>query len=748
MTRQPWTSGRRAAAVLICAGAVTVALGLLFDSVLDHADKFGSVIGAVVAVAGLVVQLRSARSVAAGDADRAAALLDRLAERLREDWRQEWRRRRLHDPGPMPVAWVNADELADHPHTITRSTDRDRPIPVLDGTFTDLTDTFLGLPRRRLVVIGPGGQGKSSLCLHLARELLERRPDGRLPVLVGLSGWQPDTTDLDRWLADTLTTDVAPALDADSGDGRSWAVRLIAEGRFVPLLDGLDELPEELRGRAIERINDADLGPLMLTCREQEYSATVRELRDVVSAAAVVRLVPLAPSSVAEWLDDTTAPLDRDRAAWRDVVAAAGQPGAEALAEVLTSPLMVTMARAVYGHGTADPAALLAMASAPREDIERHLLAQLVPTAFRDLPRSVRGRGPAPHRIESCLGAIARHLSAAGADRIEWWRLHTMVPRWPARLIKATLVALVAVAAQWLSLLVSGLPLNPWFLVIGAVMFGGSTVITHRADARRAPKIVRLSIRPAVRHSLTVLRGFAERGLVVGLVVGVPILLGVLLLAGLRPAQLGLSGSLLALLAIGVLAAAIGLGLALAFGLPLAAVDAFTTPVDIGQAVQPRSLAGADQVVSLARGCVFGIVVGVTLFPSAMYLVYGISLGMSAVPAASTVPITRPVLATLTVQGVLTIAVPAALAFLLTSTAWGQFAFARLYLTVTRRFPFALLALLDEARDRGVLRQNGAAYLFRHERLQTQLTEAAEAAALSRRRARPAGHGSVRRRPA
>jgi hypothetical protein len=59
----------------------------------------------------------------------------------------------------------------------------------------------------------------------------------------------------------------------------------------------------------------------------------------------------------------------------------------------------------------------------------------------------------------------------------------------------------------------------------------------------------------------------------------------------------------------------------------------------------------------------------------------------------------------------------------LSLTAWGQWvALARIWLPLTRRLPWRLIAFLDDACQRGVLRQAGAVYQFRHARLQGHLT--------------------------
>jgi len=54
--------------------------------------------------------------------------------------------------------------------------------------------------------------------------------------------------------------------------------------------------------------------------------------------------------------------------------------------------------------------------------------------------------------------------------------------------------------------------------------------------------------------------------------------------------------------------------------------------------------------------------------------------------------------------------------------AWGHWMIiSRLWLPVTRRLPWDLIRFLKDAHERGVLRQAGAVYQFRHTRLQDTL---------------------------
>jgi hypothetical protein len=63
-------------------------------------------------------------------------------------------------------------------------------------------------------------------------------------------------------------------------------------------------------------------------------------------------------------------------------------------------------------------------------------------------------------------------------------------------------------------------------------------------------------------------------------------------------------------------------------------------------------------------------------------------------------------------------------------SAYAWFVATRIWLATTRRLPWRLMDFLDDAYRRGLLRQNGAIYQFRHVRLQERLV-------LSRRQTAP-----------
>ncbi|MFJ9563204.1 hypothetical protein ACIRQQ_24550 [Streptomyces fuscichromogenes] len=422
---------RRRLGLSACAAALAALTGVLRFWWADAATEgvLVSAIGTLVSVAALVADVlrgdaepvpRSAEE----DRRRAA---DALAEAVREQWAAEARLRRLQDPEPIEVDWAPADRrLADHPENVRRGGRLPAPRA---WRVEDLAAWFAGLPGRRLVVLGGPGSGKSVLAMRfvLAR-LAARRPGGPVPVLFPLAGWDPLRTGLRDWLADRLAADYRPLGTVLDGS-RTLARSLLDTGLVLPVLDGFDELARPAYGEAVRRINaelDDDL-PLLLTSRRAAWSAAVTDA-DVLTAAEVVELLPLDLAQASAHLERTARPLRTadgvSGTAWTPVLAELARRPRSAPARVLTTPLMVALARAVYGDTSRDPSELLDQERfASVGAIEEHLLGAFVPAAFADADP------PAAADAERRLTLLARALHQRDTGRLAWWELEALLPR-------------------------------------------------------------------------------------------------------------------------------------------------------------------------------------------------------------------------------------------------------------------------------------------------------------------------------
>ena len=125
------------------------------------------------------------------------------------------------------------------------------PEDLAGGGDRKLADVLAAVPTGRLVVLGEPGAGKTMLMVGLVLDLLHpgrRSSGGPVPVLASLASWDP-ASQTSRLAGATLITDY-PALAAappPGSAGRNRFEALLEAGLILPVLDGLDEIPESAR---------------------------------------------------------------------------------------------------------------------------------------------------------------------------------------------------------------------------------------------------------------------------------------------------------------------------------------------------------------------------------------------------------------------------------------------------------------------------------------------------------------------
>ncbi|MFE2125445.1 NACHT domain-containing protein [Streptomyces amritsarensis] len=544
-------------------------------------------------------QIHISGGEATTETDRAARELHQtVLVRLRD----EIARLRLEHPGRIPVRWSPTGRPVRSPDGALGLEDSAASTGVVD----EVPAYLRSLPRRQLVVLGGPGAGKSVLALLLAKELLRgRRPDDPVPVLLSLSSWRP-TLGLREWMARRIRE-----LGAGGGrrDGRDAAAVLVGENRVMPVLDGLDELPPMLHARAVEAIDAAvcEGMPLLVTCRGDDYERTVRESGRYLTRAAVVELAPVEIPDAIAYLEESKVVGDRR---WDEVFAALrGRPGS-ALADALSSPLLLYLARTAYQAGRTDPGELLGERFGTREEIESHLLERYLPAVYTAAPGACAPRYGAD-RARRYLTTVAHQMRRDGTFDFAWWQVHSPV----TGLVVAA--AFGCTYGWFVHLLFGARPGLYSAVVTGAV--GGAVHLVVRE--RLAQVYVTEDV---LRGPRAVLRQYA---------------------------------------AIGLLSA---LAVALAMG---AAVSGWLS----------REL-GARPGAVLGFGALVGGAAGIAT---------------------------------------------------LLGSAWGSYQVSRTWFCLTGRLPWRFWAFLDEAHERGVLRQTGAVHQFRHLKVQEQLGGRGEPSARS-----------------
>jgi hypothetical protein len=681
---------------------------------------------------------------------------ENLAQKVRRQWDREEELRQIHDPHPLPVRYRNDETVRDHWANIRRTGPGSDPGPLaLGGSLEGIARTYASVPSGRLVILGEAGSGKTILAVRFVLDRLTRYSAGhRVPVVFSLGDWDPEAARLRTWMSQRLVRDYN-ALGTEAADGRTLARTLVDQERILPVLDGFDEMASGLRGKALKELNRYK-GPLLLTSRPEQYAAAVAGA-DVLSAAACIRLEALDLDDLEAYLHLATrpGPDPASRTVWAPVIAhlrayrqstASGATSAEggavsgdaagprssaepanaaALIEVLGTPLMVALARTVYSETPGrDPSDLLDPVAFPTdESLRAHLLAEFVPAAYAGAPaeseeagrpedRRGRGRGRGSERrrwdarrARHFLGYLAWHMQEQDRNDLAWWELGTVIGR---RRIMAVVGIVVGLASGVVAGLVygtaaglSGGPAHGLHMALvngtmNALGVGLTFGLMHGFVSRFTiggpvfePSYMRISLRSGTRRRLR--QSLGPRlwaGLCGGVLFGTLWVLGGGLYAALFA---GGTWASFAAQAPGLFALGTGLGVAIgavaALGAGLEAVS------ERENAARPLVLLAKNRANVLTQVCAIGLVIGVG---------YGLILG----PAVG-------------------IAAGLMVAFGIgTMTAWGRWVLlVRIWLPLRGLAPWAQIAFLDDAYRRGVLRQAGAVYQFRHARIQTQLAE-------------------------
>lgn len=642
-----------------------------------------------------------------------AVLARQLADQVRMLSRREEENWRIADPLPLPVRWRTADEeLFDHWDNVNG---RSGSEPVsLAGHFAEIRETYESVPSGRLVILGRAGAGKTVFAHRLILSLIgDGDRSGPVPVLFSISGWNATSTALRTWMVHQLVRDF-PFLDAADRTGKNGAETLVDGDGILPVLDGFDEIPAQHHPDAIREISRFD-GPLVVTSRPDEYTGAALAAK-VLSRAAAIHLEDLTLDDAERYLVASTAKTRT--AEWEAVFAhlraAPDELASRNLTPVMATPLMVMLARTTYNDTAAhDPAELLDADRFPAgEAIEEHLLSAYLDSVYDPRRGNNSGRPVRPENARHWLGYLAAHLEDRNTHDLAWWQLPSALHR-HTRILIAVVGSLLVI---WVVRAVQTIPSGVLAGIMNELESGLSFVIAcaiavgisveggfFRSRRGHEPERVRLrlwrrrsSAQPSVRSRLKSVIHESGGGLASGLLFGLAY--GFLwkfgdVVACVVSAQCDYVTQAFVLLGYVETLTRAGLSIGFAIGGANLVVSALGESQSPREAVDPWQLLTADCAVTLVRSGTAVLAITSTLlaadaFPTPTAFLFGIMGGM--------------------VQ--------------LGLSAWGTWVlYVRFWLPLTRRLPMRPKHFLEDAYRRGVLRQAGAVYQFRHARLRDHL---------------------------
>src|SRR5215218_3438961 len=216
------------------------------------------------------------------------------------------------------------------------------PEPLSEGIADDIVAAFES-SKRRLLIVGEPGSGKTIAAYSLIEYLDETEGDERLPLLVNLSAWEAQD-DFETFLVDYLCSSVGYEVHE-----RAVAIAFIDSARYNLILDGLDEIPLRLREHFSERLDEYVQGlqgevGVVVTCRTQEYEEMLAAHSTGLGLVQAVEILPLT----SEQLDSALAELAKADENWEAFLSQRDLTAYQRFRLLLSNPLFLNLA--VVGH--------------------------------------------------------------------------------------------------------------------------------------------------------------------------------------------------------------------------------------------------------------------------------------------------------------------------------------------------------------------------------------------------------------
>jgi len=218
----------------------------------------------------------------------------------------------------------------------------EEPEPVSGMLADDIVGAFEA-SKRRMLIVGEPGSGKTMAAYSIIEYLDETEGDERVTLLVNLSAWEAQDS-FEAFLVDYLCSSVGYEVRE-----RAVARAFIDSDLYNLILDGLDEIPAGLRKHFSERLDEFVRGlagevGVVVTSRTQEYEEMLAAHSTGLGLVQAVEILPLT----SEQLDSALAELAKLDEDWEAFLSRRHLTAYKRVRNLLSNPLFLNLT--VVGH--------------------------------------------------------------------------------------------------------------------------------------------------------------------------------------------------------------------------------------------------------------------------------------------------------------------------------------------------------------------------------------------------------------
>lgn len=288
-------------------------------------------------------------------------LSDELEAEVKAQWTKAAAERKLllrH----IPVRWERSSQVDSWSAAAVAGSKGFAPFPGIrrtgkrqlkGGDIDDLHRVYGGLGSGRLLIVGSPGSGKSGTAVLFTLAAISHREKLRnergnwrevpVPVLLTFHGWDPNES-VEHWLAKRLQQTYPSLFPAIRGVAE--CASLVREARVTVILDGLDEIPDELQRTAMTDLSEQATFRIIVLTRNTGMNAAVAS--GVFAGAVALELREVDPRTAKDYLKSVMPDRLPDR--WRELLDTLSA-STSALAAALNKPLTLTLVRDIYPDG-------------------------------------------------------------------------------------------------------------------------------------------------------------------------------------------------------------------------------------------------------------------------------------------------------------------------------------------------------------------------------------------------------------